>query len=128
MRVTARIFALLDVISIALTAPQFWFMLSHLNAIPNMPLSKIKVILFLPLFVSLFISAYGLWFYKKLGFVASYIQFPLRLIVWVFSLGFITYLPEWLNLNQLWFNALFKICFIAEFFRLYFTIKMHRSA
>ncbi|RNL49589.1 hypothetical protein [Pedobacter jejuensis] len=127
MRLTTKIFALLDVISICLLAYPFWSIVTHLNEIPDQTLSQIRVILTLPMFVLLFVSAIGLFLFKKAGFIAYYIQFPFRLIVWVFSIGFITLLPEILNLNQSWFDILFKICFIAEFFRLYFTIQIHRQ-
>jgi len=127
MKNTGRFFALLDLISIFLLARQFWQILTHLNEIPDQILSQAKVILLLPLFVTLFISAIGLILFKKFGFITYYIQFPFRLIVWVFSIGFITFLPEMLSLGEKWFDILFQICFIAEFFRLYFTIKIHRS-
>ena len=128
MKNTTRFFALLDIISIALLAKQFWQILTHLNEIPDQILSQAKVVLLLPLFVSLFVSAAGLILFKKFGFITYYIQFPFRLVVWIFSIGFITYLPEALNLGERWFDILFRICFIAEFFRLYFTIKIHRSS
>lgn len=127
MKNTTRFFALLDIISIVLLAKQFWQILTHLNEIPDQILSQAKVVLLLPLFVSLFISAGGLILNKKFGFITYYIQFPFRLVVWVFSIGFITFLPEMLNLSERWFYILFRICFIAEFFRLYFTIRIHRS-
>lgn len=127
MKNIGRFFALLDLISIFLLARQFWQILTHLDEIPDQILSQAKVILLLPLFVSLFISAIGLILFKKFGFITYYIQFPFRLIVWVFSIGFITFLPEMLSLGERWFDILFRICFIAEFFRLYFTIKLHRS-
>ncbi|SDD38362.1 hypothetical protein [Pedobacter soli] len=127
MKNTTRFFALLDIISIVLLAKQFWQILTHLNEIPDQILSQAKVVLLLPLFVSLFISAGGLMLNKKFGFITYYIQFPFRLVVWVFSIGFITFLPEMLNLSERWFDILFRICFIAEFFRLYFTIRIHRS-
>lgn len=127
MRVTTKLFALLDIISILLLSKQFWGIITHLNEIPDQLLSQVRVILTLPLFVSLFISAIGLFLFKKFGFITYYIQFPFRLIVWVFSIGFITFLPEVLNLGEKWFDILFKVCFIAEFFRLYFTIQIHRN-
>lgn len=127
MRYTIKFFAFLDIISIALLGKQFWEIITHLNEIPHETLSQAKVILMLPLFASLFISAVGLMLFKKIGFIAYYIQFPFRLVVWVFSIGFITFLPEYFNLGERWFDILFRICFIAEFFRLYFTIKIHRK-
>ena len=127
MRLTIRIFALLDIISICLLAQPFWEIITHLKEIPDQVLSQARVILTLPMFVLLFVSAIGLLLIKKFGFIAYYIQFPFRLVVWVFSVGFITLLPELLNLNQVWFDILFKLCFVAEFFRLYFTIKIQKK-
>ncbi|RZL65399.1 MAG: hypothetical protein EOO93_06505 [Pedobacter sp.] len=127
MKLTAKFFALLDIISIILLAKQFWGIVTHINEIPDQVLSQIRVVLTLPLFLSLFISATGLILFKKFGFITYFIQFPFRLIVWIFSIGFITFLPEVLNLGERWFDILFKICFIAEFFRLYFTIQIYRK-
>jgi len=127
MRLTIRLFALLDIISICLLIQPFFQLVTHLKEIPDQVLSQAKVILTLPMFISLFVSAAGLLLVKKFGFMTYYIQFPFRLIVWVFSIGFITILPELLNLNQTWFDILFKLCFIAEFFRLYFIVKIHKA-
>jgi hypothetical protein len=127
MRLTLKIFALLDVISIILLAMPVWQIVTHFNEIPDQLLSQIKVYLTIPIFLSLFVSAIGLFLDKRFGFITYYIQFPFRLIVWVFSLGFITFLPEFLNLGDKWFDILFKLCFIAEFFRLYFTIQIGKG-
>lgn len=127
MRYTIKFFALLDVISIVLLAQPFWGIITHLNEIPQELLSQARVVLTLPLFLSLFVSAIGLFLFRKFGFIAYYIQFPFRLVVWVFSIGFITLLPELLNLKEIWFEIFFKLCFVAEFFRLYYTIKIHRK-
>ena len=127
MRLTIRIFALLDLVSIVLLAQPFWEIITHLQDIPEAFLSQARVILTLPLFALLFVSAIGLMLFKKNGFIAYYIQFPVRLLIWVFSIGFITLIPELLNLKDVWFNIFFKICFIPEFFRLYFTIQIHRK-
>ncbi|QPH37726.1 hypothetical protein [Pedobacter endophyticus] len=124
---TSRFFGILDVISIVLLAKQVWKIVTHFNEIPDQVLSQVKVILILALFVSLFASAAGLIANKKFGFITYYVQFPFRLLVWVFSIGFITYLPELFNLTDGWFSVLLRICFIAEFFRLYFTIQIHRK-
>ena len=127
MRNTTKLFALLDLISIGLLAKQFLEIVTHLNQIPDETLSQLRVMLTLPLFLSLFATTMGLFLFKKFGFITYYIQFPFRLLVWVFSIGFITFLPEVLNLSDKWFDILFRICFIAEFFRLYFTIQIHRK-
>ncbi|WP_421942144.1 hypothetical protein [Pedobacter sp.] len=127
MRNTLRFFGLLDIISIFLLAKPVWDLVTHLNEIPDQFLSQARVILTIPLFISLFISATGLMLLKKFGLITYYLQFPFRLVVWVFSFGFITLLPEWLNLGDAWFGILFKVCFITEFFRLYFSIKAHQK-
>lgn len=126
MKNTVRFCAVLDLISIILLGKQIWGIITHIHEVPDQWVSQVKVWLTLFLFVLLFVSAIGLLMFKKIGFIAYYIQFPFRLIVWIFSIGFITYLPELLNLNEAWFNILFRVCFIAEFFRLYFTIQIHR--
>lgn len=126
MKNTVRFFAFLDLLSIFLLAKQFWGMITHLNQIPDQLVSQVKVWLTLFLFVLLFVSAIGLFLSRKFGFIAYYVQFPFRLIVWVFSIGFITFLPELFSLSNAWFNALFKVCFIAEFFRLYYTVQIHK--
>jgi len=127
MKNTVRFFALLDVISILLLFKQFTGIITHLSDIPDQVLSQARVIFTIPLFLSLFVTAIGLFFFKKIGFITYYIQFPFRLIVWIFSFGFITFLPEILTLGDKWFDILFKICFIGEFFRLYFTVQFHRK-
>lgn len=127
MRNTLRLFAVLDLIGIAFLTKQSFDIVTHLNDVPNEFLSKAKVFLLLGLFVSLFISATGLLLIKKYGLITYYIQFPCRLLVWVFSIGFITYIPELFNLQGNWFPVLFKLCFVAEFFRMYFTVKIHRQ-
>lgn len=126
MKNTIRFFALLDLISIFLLTKQFWGIITHINQIPDQLVSQVKVWLTLLLFVLLFVSAIGLLMFRKFGFITYYVQFPFRLIVWIFSIGFITFLPELLDLSDAWFNALFKVCFIAEFFRMYFTIRIYR--
>ena len=61
---------------------------------------------------------------KKFGFILYYIQFPFRLYLWVFTLGFITWLPELLEIyDDIWPNILLKVCFVGEFIRLYLTIR-----
>ncbi|MET4081226.1 hypothetical protein ABIB40_001171 [Pedobacter sp. UYP30] len=127
MRALTKIFAAFDLISIILLFQPVLDLMKHFDEVPDSLLSQARVWLTFPLFLSLFASAIGLALFKKFGWIAYYIQFPFRLVLWVFSIGFITLLPEWLNLSDGWFNALFRICIIAEFFRLYFTVKIHRK-
>jgi len=127
MRILLKIFALLDVISILFMSPQIWAAVFHYDEIPQQPLSIAKVIFTILIFLSLFISAIGLFKQKKYGLVTYYIQFPFRLVLWVFSIGFITFLPELFHQGDQWFSLLFRICMIAEFFRCYYTIQAHRT-
>jgi hypothetical protein len=127
MRTLLKIFALLDVISIVFMAPQIWAALVHYNEIPDQLLSILKVVFTLLIFLSLFITVIGLFRFKKYGLIAYYLQFPLRLVLWVFSIGFITFLPELFHQGDQWFSALFRICMVAEFFRCYYTIQAHRT-
>lgn len=127
MRFLTKIFAALDIISIILLFKSVWDLATHLTDVPDNFLSQARVWLTFPLFLSLFASAAGLMFFKKFGLITYYVQFPFRLVLWVFSIGFVTLLPEWLNLSNGWFDALFRICIIAEFFRLYFSVKIHRK-
>ena len=127
MRILLKIFALLDIISIVFMTPQIWAALVHYNEIPIQALSVIKIVCTLLIFVSLFISTIGLFRFKKYGLITYYFQFPFRLVLWVFSIGFITFLPELFYQGDQWFSALFRICMVAEFFRCYYTIQTHRT-
>lgn len=128
MRLSLRVFAILDAISAAFLGMQVWQIVSHLEEVPDNLLSKEKAGAMVLMFISLFITMYGLFVRKKFGFITYYIQFPFRLVLWVFSLGFITLLPEAFSYyGDGWFEVLFRICIIAEFFRLYFTIQFHRK-
>jgi hypothetical protein len=126
MRLLLRIFALLDLVSIIFMAPQIWAIINHFNTVPKETLSVIKVVLTPLIFLSLFASAAGLFTWKKYGLVTYYVQFPFRLVLWVFSIGFITFLPELFHRENQWFGLLFRICIVAEFFRLYYTVLVYR--
>ncbi|WP_442589490.1 hypothetical protein ACSBL2_26055 [Pedobacter sp. AW31-3R] len=127
MRLLFKIFALLDVISICFMVPQIWIILNHFDTIPKEALSVFKVVFTSAIFLSLFVSAAGLFQFKKYGMITYYVQFPFRLILWVFSIGFITFLPELFHQENQWFGILFRICIVAEFFRIYYTIQAQRS-
>jgi hypothetical protein len=126
MRVLLRLFALLDVISIVFMTPQVWAAIIHHDEMPATPLLITKVVFTVLIFFSLFITAAGLFMQKKYGLVTYYIQFPFRLLLWIFSIGFITFLPELFNKGDQWFGGLFRICIVAEFFRCYYTVQAHR--
>lgn len=127
MRILIKIFAVLDLISIILLFTPVLALVSDLQGVPANFSSQARVWLTFPLFLSLVASATGLYFHKKYGPIIYFAQFPFRLVLWFFSIGFITFLPEWLNLSSGWFDAFFKICIVAEFFRLYFTMKIYQK-
>lgn len=126
MRVLLKIFALLDVVSILFMAPQIWMVLIHQDSFRHDALSVGKIVFTVLIFISLFISVTGQLQFKKYGVITYYVQFPFRLVLWVFSIGFITFLPELFNQGDRWFGILFRICIIAEFFRCYYTVQVHR--
>ena len=126
MKSTLRFFAVLDIGSIILLSPQIYALLSSLESIPPQNLSRIKAALLLIVFLLLFVSATGLFLRKKFGAIAYYIQFPMRLIVWVFSFGFLTFISQYFSNPQV-FDWLFRLAIILEFFRLYFTVQIHRK-
>ena len=127
MRALLRVFALLDVISIVFMTPQAWSVLVHYKSISMQAFPVARAFFTLLIFASLFVSAIGLFRLRKYGLIIYYIQFPFRLVLWVFSIGFITFLPELLQQGDQWFGILFRICIIGEFFRCYYTVQVHRK-
>lgn len=127
MRAALKTFAFLDLISAAFLGMQVFQIITHLDQIPSDWMSVVKAGSMTAIFFSLFVSMTGLWLSKKFGFITYFVQFPFRLLLWVFSLGFITLIPEALSYyGDGWFDVLFKLCIMAEFFRLYFTIRFYR--
>lgn len=125
MRLLLRSLAFLDLISLVFMGMQLGQIYLHYHEILKQS-EKLESILMFPMFVLLLVGAIGLWLSKKFGFILYYIQFPFRLYLWVFTLGFITLLPEAMgSFEDYWFGILFKICMVAEFIRLYLTIKAH---
>ena len=128
MRLLLRSFALLDIVSLVFLGMQLIEITSHFNEIEQLS-TKVQSILMFPMFFLILAGAIGLWLGKKFGFILYYIQFPFRLYLWIFTLGFITLLPEAFNrFEDYWFNVLFKVCMMAEFIRLYLTIKIQLKA
>jgi hypothetical protein len=127
MRLTFKFFALLDLISIFFLAEQVWTILTYLHDVKTDTFSLVKVGLTILMFLSLFLTTAGLYGFKKYGLITYYIQFPFRLFLLVFSIGFITLLPEIFNLGDQFFSWLFRICVMAEFFRLYYSILAYKS-
>lgn len=126
MRRTFKIFALLDLISIIFMFSQVWFLLTHLSQVKTDAFSLIKASLTLLIYVSLFYTAIGQYRFKRYGVIVYYLQFPFRLFLMVLSIGFITLLPEVIDMGEQFFSWLFRICIVAEFFRLYYTILAYK--
>lgn len=123
MRILLRSFAFLDFIALFLMGMQLWVIWHRFNEIAKLS-EKISSVLMFPMFLLLAAGAVGLWFFKKMGFILYYIQFPFRLYLWVFTIGFIALLPEAFGrFEDYWFNLTLKICIVAEFIRLYLTVR-----
>ncbi len=128
MRLILRSFALLDVLSLLFMGMQVWQIATHYQELSGKLSEKVQATLMFPMFLLVIVGAIGLFLVKKYGFVFYYIQFPFRLYLWVFSLGFITLLPEAFSIYEdKWFDILLKVCYVAEFIRLYLTIRIHRE-
>lgn len=126
MKTTLRIFAFLDVISIVLLSPQLYQIITNIHQIPRETLSLIKVAFTIITFVLLFVSAIGLFRISKTGLISYYFQFPMRIVIWVFSFGFLTLISQFIS-SVLVFEMLFRLVFVLEFFRLFFTVRIHRK-
>jgi hypothetical protein len=119
-----RFFGLLDIVSIIQTSQQVYAVCVNYSQFSDEP-SKIRAILLLLCYLLLFISALGLLMMKKYGIITYYIQFPIRLLVWVFSFGFITFFNQYIT-NADMSHWLLRLVVVMEFFRLYFTVQVHR--
>lgn len=129
MRLILRSFVVLDIVSLVFLSMQLWHIVTHLETFKNESLAEqINAGLMFPMFWLILIGTYGLFFQKKFGYILYYIQFPFRLFLWIFSLGFITLLPEALSYyGDSWFDPLLKICFMAELIRLYITVRANMN-
>ena len=126
MRLTFKLFALLDLICFLFMSAQIWTILTLFSELKTDTFSIVKVTLTFLIYLSLLASAAGQYQFKKYGMIVYYIQFPFRLFLLVFSIGFITLLSEWLNTGPVFFSWLFRLCVVAEFFRLYYTILSYK--
>lgn len=127
MRRAFKFFAFLDLISIIFMFSQVWMLLTHLGQLKTDVFSLVKAGLTLLIYVSLFFTAWGQFKFRRYGMLVYYVQFPFRLFLMVLSIGFITLLPEVINLGDNFFTWLFRICIVAEFFRLYYTILAYKK-
>ncbi|RZK41620.1 MAG: hypothetical protein EOO90_10575 [Pedobacter sp.] len=128
MRTTLRSFALLDLLSLVFLAMQVWTVATQYDELPDQVSVKLRAILMFLMFILISVGTIYLFLTRKMGIMLYYIQFPFRLYLWIFSLGFITLLPEALgNFEDFWADFLLKICFMGEFVRLYLSISAHRK-
>ena len=125
MKLTLRSFVLLDLLSLVFLGMQLWVITEHYNEISVKLSEKLQALLMYPMFLMIVVGAVGLFLIKKFGFILYYIQFPFRLYLWIFSVGFITWFPEALAIfDDRLSDILIKLCFVAEFIRLYLTIRI----
>ncbi len=128
MNVFFRLFAALDVIAGILLSMELWYRLQHFNELSARLSVKVQSILMVPMWILLCCGVIAHLLQKKTAFICYYIQFPFRLYLWIFSIGFITLLPEALGyFEDIWFEVLLKGCFMFEFIRLYLSIRFHRK-
>jgi hypothetical protein len=127
MRILLRSFFVLDLISLYLMALQIVQVVKNLEEVQQrLPSEVLQAYSLFPMFILIAAGAVGLAMLKKFGLVLYYIQFPFRLYFWMFTLGFITLIPEALeNYDGQYLAPLIKICFAAEAVRLYLTIRAH---
>lgn len=127
MRILFRSLAILDLLGLIIIGMQLYYIAGHFDE--KVLLSeKVEAVLLFPMFFLVLAGIIGLWMGKKFGFILYYIQFPFRLYLYVFTIGFITAIPELLdNFDDKWPEILKKLCFVAEVIRLYLTINAHRK-
>jgi type II secretory pathway component PulF len=126
MKITLRSFAFLDALSLVFLGMQLWVITNHYHELSVRLSEKIQALLMYPMFLMIVAGALGLFLMKRFGFILYYIQFPFRLYLWIFSVGFITWFPEALAIfDDTLSDILIKLCFVAEFIRLYLTIRIH---
>lgn len=125
MKTAIRFFALLDVISIILLLPQLYQIFSNVSQVPRETLAYLKIAFTMITVLLLLVSSSGLFRISRAVFISYYIQFPMRLVVWIFSFGFLTFIGQYFP-NPAVFEWIFRIVFVLEFFRLFFTIQIHK--
>jgi hypothetical protein len=127
MRFLLRFLAFFDALALVLMTMQIIYISTHFDE--KILLSeKVESILMFPMYLLILVGAIGLFFFKKYAFILYYIQFPFRLYLSIFTIGFITLLPEaFESYDDKWPAILIKLCFVAEVIRLYLTIGAHRK-
>ncbi|HEY0895409.1 MAG TPA: hypothetical protein VGE15_02545 [Sphingobacteriaceae bacterium] len=126
MKTAIRFFAILDMISILLLIPQLYHAFSNLSQIPGDTMAMLKIGFTLLTFILLFVSASGAFRLSKAALISYYVQFPMRLVVWIFSFGFLTFLSQYFPGDGV-FQWIFRIVFVLEFFRVFFTVQIQKA-
>lgn len=129
MRFLLRFFAFLDLIALYIMALQIFSILKNLNEVKQrLPSEVIQAYALFPMFILIAFGALGLFMLKKFGLILYYIQFPFRLYFLMFTLGFITLIPEALeSYDGRFLDPLVKICFVGEVVRLFLSIRAYRE-
>ena len=123
MKTLIKLLIIADILALVFLIIQLIDIAKNYNSI-QLYSDKLQAILMFPIAAVILVGIIGMIRFKKWAFIVYYIQFPFRLYLWVFSIGFITFIPEIFKMNYENLGPmLFKICFIVEFIRLYFTIK-----
>lgn len=124
--VLLKCFSFLDFICLVFLGMQLWLVLERASGYGDVsdfiyPISKMLTFLFIA------VSWIGLFFGKIWGIIAYYIQFPFRIALFIYSIGFVTLLPEAFgSYEQHWYEWLLGSCVFFEFLRLYLTVQYHR--
>lgn len=127
MRKLFYVFAFLDAISLIFLGMQLWHIAADFSNITLLS-EKISSILMFPMFALIAYCVYAQVKMKKIAALLYYVQFPFRLYLWVFSIGFISLIPEAVGLfEDKWFDITLKTCIMFEFIRLYLTIRNHKN-
>ncbi len=126
MKTTIRFFAILDMLSILLLIPQLYQAFSNISQIPGDTMALVKVSFTVLTFILLFVSASGAFWISKAALISYYVEFPMRLVVWIFSFGFLTFISQYFPGDAV-FQWIFRIVFVLEFFRLFFTVQIQKA-
>lgn len=126
MRNLFKFFSVLDAICLLFLAMQFQFYYKSDYTFISL-ISEPRIVGQFLTFILISLSCIGQSKMKKIGHIAYYIQFPARLILFIYSIGFVTLFPEALGyFEDFWFDFLLGVCVLFEFLRLYFTIRYHK--
>lgn len=127
MKVTLKIFAILDLISLFFLTVKLFAVIGDSRTFSDAN-AVIYFLAVVALDIALFISAVGLFKIKRFGMIAYYFQLPFRFVLSVFTLSILTVLPNLFNnFEDHWYDWILWLCMAGELFRLYITIHFHRN-